>query len=572
MNLKSFFSRSFWRKFWEVLSPVERKILKAALVVLIFCLVYFLIKWYYTSTILVPEDGGTLREGLSSQPTSLNPILSQNEVDQDLASLVFSGILKSDGRGGLQNDLADSVERSDDGKIWTVKLRQDVFWQDGQQLTADDVLFTIQAIQDQESRSPWRLSWQGVEVKKFNDFTVIFELKNPFAFFEEKLKQKIIPQHIFGNIPLTNLYLSDYNFQPVGSGPYVFEKFEKGKSGFINYYQFKANPNYFLGRPHIDKLVIKFYKSEPELITAFNHREIDLLSGLNIRSLESIKMSFKEDDVILPRYFAVFFNQSISKVLSDKNVRYALNYAVDRLELIDKVFQGKAQSVEGPILAGMIGYDPELKFEYSLDEATSILAKDGWSDENGDGVLEKKLNKNDSTATPLSFKLVSPESPALIEAASLLKNQWSKIGVNVDIQIVSALELQQNYLEPRVYDALIYGNVLNQNPDPFQFWHSSQKFHPGFNLALYENAAVDKVLEDFRQIFDSQLQAADLRKFQSFILADAPAVFLFNPQYPIISAKNVYLTEMSRLNIASERYFDVQNWYVQTRRAFKTAE
>ncbi|HOX21748.1 MAG TPA: peptide ABC transporter substrate-binding protein [Candidatus Paceibacterota bacterium] len=572
MNLKSFFSRSFWRKFWEVLSPVERKILKAALIVLIFCLVYFLIKWYYTSTILVPEDGGTLREGLSSQPTSLNPILSQNEVDQDLASLVFSGILKSDGKGGLENDLADSVERSDDGKIWTVKLRQDVFWQDGQQLTADDVLFTIQAIQDQESRSPWRLSWQGVEVKKFNDFTVIFELKNPFAFFEEKLKQKIIPQHIFGNIPLTNLYLSDYNFQPVGSGPYIFEKFEKGKSGFINYYQFKANPNYFLSRPHIDKLVIKFYKSEPELITAFNHREIDLLSGLNIRSLDSIKRSFKEDDVTLPRYFAVFFNQSISKVLSDKNVRYALNYAVDRLELIDKVFQGKAQSVEGPILAGMIGYDPELKFEYSLDKAASILAKDGWSDENGDGILEKKLNKNDSAATPLSFKLVSPESPALIEAASLLKNQWAKIGANVDIQIVSALELQQNYLEPRVYDALIYGNVLNQNPDPFQFWHSSQKFHPGFNLALYENAAVDKVLEDFRQIFDSQLQAADLRKFQSFILADAPAVFLFNPQYPIISAKNVYLTEMSRLNIAAERYFDVQDWYVQTRRAFKTAD
>ena len=572
MNLKSFFSRFFWEKFWEVLSPIERKILKGALVILIFCLIYFLIKWYYTSTILVPKDGGILREGLSSQPTSLNPILSQNEVDQDLSNLVFSGLLKSDGRGGLQNDLADSVERSDDGKIWTVKLRQDIFWQDGEQLTADDVIFTIQAIQNQESRSPWRLSWQGVEVKKFNDFVVIFELKNPFAFFEEKLKQKIIPQHIFGAIPLTNLYLSDYNFQPVGSGPYIFEKFEKSKSGFINYYQFKANPNYFLGRPHIDKIVVKFYKSEPELITAFNHREVDLLSGVNIRSLDSIKRSFKEEGIILPRYFAVFFNQSISKVLSDKNVRYALNYSVNRLELIDKVFQGKAQSVEGPILAGMIGYDPALKFEYSLDKAASVLEKAGWSDDDGDGILEKKLNKSDVAATPLSFKLVSPESPGLIEAASILKNQWLKIGVNVDIQIVSALELQQNYLEPRVYDALIYGNILNQNPDPFQFWHSSQKFHPGFNLALYENAAVDKVLEEFRQIFDSQIQAVDLKKFQSFILADAPAVFLFNPQYPIISAKNVYVTEMSKLNIASERYFNVQNWYVKTQRAFKSAD
>ena len=161
MDLKRFFSRSFWEKFWEILSPTERKIIKGALLVLVFCLIYFLIKWYYTSTILVPKNGGTLREGLIGQPTSLNPILGQNEVDQDLASLVFNGILKSDGKGGLQNDLADSVERSDDGKIWTVKLRQDVFWKDVEKLTADDVIFTIQSIQKQESRSPWRLSWQG---------------------------------------------------------------------------------------------------------------------------------------------------------------------------------------------------------------------------------------------------------------------------------------------------------------------------------------------------------------------------------------------------------------------------
>jgi len=572
MNFKRFFCRSFWQKFWEVLSPTERKVLKGAIVVLIFCLLFFFIKWYYTSTILVAKDGGTLRGGAIGQPTSLNPILSQTEIDQDLTGLVFNGILKSDGRGGFQNDLADSVERSEDGKRWIVKLRQDVFWQDGQKLTADDVVFTIQSIQNSDSRSPWRLSWQGVDVQKFNDYTIIFDLKNPFAFFEEKLKQKIIPQHIFSVIPLTNLYLSDYNFQPMGSGPYIFEKFEKSKSGFINYYQFKANPKYFLGRPHIDTIIIKFYKSEPELISAFNHREIDLLAGISSHSLDSVTRSFNETDLVLPRYFAVFFNQSISKVLSDKNVRYALNYAVDRQELIDKVFRGRAQSVEGPILAGMIGYDPDIKFEYSLDKARSILENGGWSNEDDDGILEKKLNKNDKESTPLSFNLLAPESAILIETASILKNQWQKIGAEVDIQIVPALELQQNYLEPRVYDALIYGNLLNQNPDPFQFWHSSQKFHPGFNLALYENAAVDKVLEEFRQIFDPKQQAEDLKKFQSFILADAPAVFLFNPQYLIISATNVHLVEMAKLDITSERYFDIQDWYMKTRRTFKKTD
>jgi len=572
MSFKKYFSRSFWQQFWQVLSPNEKKILKAAVVVLLFCLLFFLVKWYFTNTILIPKAGGILREGFIGQPTSLNPLLAQNEVDQDLTSLVFDSILKSDGKGGYQNSLADSVQRSEDGKKWIVKLRQDVFWHDGKQLTADDVVFTIESIQNAESRSPWSLSWQGVAVEKFNDFTVIFNLKNPFAFFEEKLKQKIIPKHIFSVIPLANLYLSDYNFQPIGSGPYIFEKFEKGKSGFISTYYFKANPKYFLGRPYIDKIIVKFYKSEPELIQAFNHREIDLLSGITSRSFESLKRGYKETSIILPRYFAVFFNPSISKVLNDKNVRYSLNYAVNRQELIEKVFEGRALSVEGPILAGMNGYDPEIKYEFSLDKATDILKKGGWEDENNDGILEKKLNKNDKEPTSLNFTLTVPESASLIETASVLKNQWSKIGAKVDIQVISSAELQKNYLEPRLYDAIIYGNLLNQNADPFQFWHSSQKFYPGFNLSLYENAAVDKVLEEFRQIFDVNKQAEALKKFQSFIFADAPAVFLFNPHYYLVSIKNLHLGEIQKINLTNERYFDVHQWYFKTRRAFKTAE
>lgn len=569
MTFRRFFTRSFWRKFWEVLSATDRKILKVTSAVILVCLIFFFVKWYFANTVLVPKTGGILREGVIGQPTSLNPILSQSETDQDLVNLVFNGLVKSDGNGGWKNDIADAIEKSDDGKHWVVKLRKDVFWQDGTQLTADDVVFTIQAIQNPDSRSPWRLSWQGIDVQKFNEFTVTFDLKNPFAFFEEKLKQKIIPRHIFENVPLANLYLSDYNFQPIGSGPYVFDKFEKAKSGYINSYQFKSNPNYFNGHPYIDNYVFKFYKSEPEAIVAFNRREIDMLGGIGIQSLSNITRDYGELGITMPRYFAVFFNQSISKVLADKNVRYALNYATDRQELIDRVFKGRAQSVDGPILAGMIGYDPSIKFDYSVEQAELILDKAGWKDANGDGIREKKLSNSDKDLTPLSFKLLVPESASLIETASILKSQWAKIGVEVDIQVVSAVEFQQNYLGPRVYDALIYGNILNQNPDPFPFWHSSQKFDPGFNLALYENAAADRVLEDFRQTFDVTKQADDLKKFQSLVFADAPAVFLFNPQYEIVFIDGLGLPKIDKINLAPDKYFDVNSWYLKTRRTLK---
>ncbi|HNW96364.1 MAG TPA: peptide ABC transporter substrate-binding protein [Candidatus Paceibacterota bacterium] len=569
MDIKKFISRSYWRNFWSVLTPKEKKIFQIAAIFIIICSVFLAARWYLANTVKVAKQGGDLREGLVGQPTSLNPILAQNDVDKDLSSLVFNGLVKSDGNGGIVNDLAESIEKSDDGKKWIVHLRQDVLWHDGERFSADDVVFTIKAIKDPESRSS-STAWQGVEVQKFNEYTVVFELKNPYSFFEENLKQKIIPEHIFSAIPLANLYLSDYNFQPIGTGPFVFDKFEKSKNGFINYYKFTANEKYFQGRSYINSYTVKLYQSEPEAVKAFNSRQIDLYAGVNSNNLENIDRHYGEKDVSLARYYAVFFNQSISKVLADKNVRYALNYATNRQELIERVFDGKSKEVNGPILSDMNGYESGLNWEFSLEKANDILSKNGWKDSDGDGILEKKLSKDLDVLSLLSFRLIVPESAGLIETASILKDQWAKIGCRVEIQIVSAKELQSNYLEPRVYDALIFGNMLNYNPDPFSFWHSSQKLSPGFNLALYENSGADKVLESLRQTFDVEEQANDLKKFQSFVYSDAPAVFLFNPYYIMVSLTNLDLNNMAKLNSLSDRYYDVNHWFLKTKRVFKS--
>jgi ABC-type transport system substrate-binding protein len=112
--------------------------------------------------------------------------------------------------------------------------------------------------------------------------------------------------------------------------------------------------------------------------------------------------------------------------------------------------------------------------------------------------------------------------------------------------------------------------MLNYNPDPFSFWHSSQKLSPGFNLALYENSGADKVLESLRQTFDVEEQANDLKKFQSFVYSDAPAVFLFNPYYIMVSLTNLDLNNMAKLNSLSDRYYDVNHWFLKTKRVFKS--
>jgi len=572
MKVKYFFQKSFWQNFWQSLSDIEKKIFWGSLVLMIGSLIIGGVFWYLSNSEVVAKEGGVLVEGLVGQPTTLNPLFASNEIDQGLSSLVYSGLLKSNGKGGVMNDLADSYEKSEDGRHWVIRLRKDVVWHDGVPFTADDVIFTINAIQNPDTRSPYRVAWQGVTVTKISDYTLTFDLKNPYAFFEENLKQKIIPKHIFAEIPLANMRdLSAYNFEPIGTGPFAYEKFDATKKGYINYYIFKANPHYYDGRPFIENYIVKFYKSEAEALKAFDYHQIDVLSNVSASNLANINRSYQLYEFSLPQYFAVFLNASISKPLSDRNVRYALNYATNRKEIINEVFQGRAESVEGPILSWMPGYDPALQSVYSLDKAKQILESGGWKDLDNDGILEKVLGKNEDP-TPLKITLIVPSTDFLIQTASLLKKQWKEVGAEVEIKIVDSSDLQNNFLTTRLYDALLYGNIINQKPDLFPFWHSSQKFYPGLNLSLYENASVDRFLEEARLTTNENQYKKALANIQSLILADTPAIFLYNPKILLIAPPSLHIENLEKLDVSSERYANVYRWYVKTKRVLTNSK
>jgi len=565
-KFKYLFKKDFWKNFWNSLSHLEKEIFWAAVILIISSLIIGGIFWYYSHSTVIAKKGGDLVEGVVGQPTTLNPLFTTTEIDQSLSSLVYSGLLKSDGKGKIINYLADSYEKSEDGRHWVIRLREDVYWHDGVPFTADDVIFTINAIMNPDTGSPYRLSWQGVTITKISDYTITIDLKNPYAFFEENLKQKIIPKHIFGEIPLANMSdLSTYNFEPIGTGPFKYQKFDATKKGYINYYSFSANPSYFNGCPYIDNYIVKFYKSESEVLKAFDYHKINFIANVSASSLDKINRKYKLYQFSLPQYFAVFLNANISKPLADRNVRYALNYATNRDEIIKEVFNGLAESLDGPILPWMMGYDYNLKFEYSIDKAKQILAEGGWEDSNNDGILEKVLNKNEEPI-PLKFTLITPSTDSLIETASLLKKQWKEIGVDLEIKIVDSFELQNDYLTTRLYDALIYGNIINLKPDLFSFWHSSQKFYPGLNLALYENLNVDKYLEDARLTLDENQYKKDLKNIQSIIFADAPAVFLYNPKSLIVSVPSLHIDNLEKVGSSVEKYFNVNQWHLKTQR------
>lgn len=569
-----------WRE-WLLLPKsftfTERWLARTLTLIILLSFAGLLFNNYLIRTQTAPKIGGVYAEAVLGQPRFINPILSQtNDADRDLAELLFSGLFKYNGQGELTPDLAESYEIRDESKTYDVYLRKNAFWHDQQLLTADDVVFTLAVIQNPEYKSPLRLKWQGVEIEKIDDFAVRFKLKNVYAPFLHNLTVGIVPKHLWAGIPAVDFPLAEYNLKPVGSGPYQFKKFTKDKNGKIQSIELVRNEKFHLANgigkdqsPFIEKIVFKFYRNQEESLAAARQGETDGLNNFSMADSTSIKDNIKIYQINLPIYYAVFFNQTESKALSDKNVRLALNYAVNKQEIIDKALAGKGKPAESPLLTGWLKNIPEeKKYDFNLEKAKEILENSGWKDINNDGVREKKINK-DKEETKLEITLLTTDWPELKLTGQIIKEQWEKIGVRVNLETINPLTIQQDHIRPRRYQAILFGEILGADPDPFAFWHSSQRKDPGLNLALYQNKKADELLEQGRQILDKQKRLEKYDEFQKILLEDAPAVFLYSSYYLYPVNEKVKGINIEKLPTPSQRFSQIENWYIKTKRVGK---
>jgi peptide/nickel transport system substrate-binding protein len=535
------------------------------LVVLLISLVTWAIFFYRSKTITIPDFGGEYIEGIVGQPLHINSVLAaSNDTDADISQIIYSSLLKYNNKSELVNDLAESWEISEDKTTYTVKIRQDATWHDGEKVTASDVLFTLNLINNPDYKSPLRGNWQGVETSQKGDYTVIFKTQNPYVGFVHNLTFGILPKHIWESIPADKFHLTDLNLEPIGSGPYKYANFQKDSDGNILSYKLNANPNYYAGKPFISKITFNFYGDEEEAIKAYNNKEIMGLGGITPSKTTSIKLpqSTVLYEITSPRYFTVFLNQTKSVALANDEVREALLLATNRKEIINQVLSGKGQPVYSPILPGMVGYQENLgKIAFDLNKANDLLDKNGWK-RGEDGIRAK----ND---TVLEFSLITTEWEELVKTAKILKKQWEKLGVRINLNILSISDLQQNYIRPREYDALLFGQVLGADPDLYSFWHSNQKKDPGLNLALFGEEETDKLIEEGRVEFDKEKRSEKYKKFQEKLAKEIPAIFLYSPNYLFIINKKVKGVNISSLPIPSRRFSQIETWFIATDRIWK---
>jgi len=519
----------------------------------------------------VPSRGGTLMEGVVGNPRFINPVLAISEADKNLVALLYSGMVRITPEGKTENNLAEAVTISDDRRIYTVRIHEDARFHDGTPVTADDIIFTIQKITDPSIKSPLRGNWEGITMGKIDEKTVSFTLKQAYTPFIYNLTVGILPKHIWKNVSLDEFSFSQFNTLPIGSGPYKVERVERNSGGIPNFYRLTPFENVSNKAPFIKNLAFRFYPSEMALIEAFNTGEIESISGISPERIPELQTdSSRIISSPLPRVFAVFFNQSQSKVFLNKEVRQALNLASPREKIVEKILGGYATAIAGPMPAGIYSRtsakENKLMPDERLETAKELLAKAGWRANLETGILEKKST---SGTISLSFAISTGDASELQQVARELVATWQKLGAKIDVLIFETGDLNQNVIRPRNFDALLFGEVVGRDADLYPFWHSSQRTDPGLNIALYTNSRADQYLDNARSSDDPKEIEESYEVFAKELEADQPAVFLYTPSFLYVMPDKVKAIDLNSLTVPQDRFLSITDWYIETDRIWK---
>ncbi|MEK7572551.1 MAG: ABC transporter substrate-binding protein [Patescibacteria group bacterium] len=520
----------------------------------------------------VPMKGGSISEGIVGTPRFINPILAFSDADDDLVSLIYSGLMRKDAKGNLIPDLAEKYEISKDELSYVFILKNNVYFHDGEPVTIEDIIFTINEVKNPIIKSPKKANWDGVSVEKIDDKTIKFTLKQPYASFLENLTLGIIPEHLWINSPIE---INNLNINPIGSGPYKIKNVSKQSSGVINYYNLVAFNKFSLGEPYIEKITLHFYANENDLIAALEKGEVEQISSITPKNAEILKeKNYIVESSILPRVFGLFFNQNQNQLFTNRNIIQAINKAIGKDKIVREVLSEYGVAIDDPIPPNMIGYQKlskknKLSREEILSEAKNILKKDGWK-KGIDVFLEKTTTvKGKKTTIRLEFSISTSNALELAKTAELIKQDLEVVGIKVDVKTFEVGNLNQYVIRPRKYDALLFGQIITHETDLFAFWHSSQRKDPGLNVAIYTNAKVDKILEDAFTLTDKKSRIKKYAQFEDEIKKDMPAIFLYSPKFIYVISKNVKGLSLDHINSPADRFLNSYLWYMNTDSVWK---
>ncbi len=494
----------------------------------------------YASDVFV--DGGSYVEATVGRVSSMNPLFATTNSEKVLSKLMFATITEVDYSGNPGLGLIKSLRAEENGKIWKIKLRDNLKWSDGEPLTNEDILFTIGLIQNPAVKSIYESNLAGVSVSENEEGEIIFTLPSAYADFATALEIPVVPKHELEDAVVKNLIEDEFSNAPVTSGPFAFNALQSMTTSDEEVVYLTANPNYYLGKPMLNSFAVHTYADKNSVINAVNNGAVTAtaeLSGLEADKVAS-QAFYKKDSGIAAGVF-MFFNTSNAS-LRNANLRAAIRRGLDISAI--RTAAPNTIALDYPFINSQIQLSnyPQIP-NYDFEAAKTAI----------DGIIGE---------SPLSLEIATVNSGYLPVVSEVIKEQLASLGIEVKVTVYEETQdFIANIIAKRNYDILIYEIELGADPDPLPYYHSSQASAAGLNLSNYNNTLVDDLLIGARETLDPTLRAKKYESFLSHWVTDVPAIGLYQANLTYIFNKNVrvYGNDV-RLVTAIDRFSDILNY------------
>ncbi len=498
--------------------------------------------WYTQSySVQAYVGGGTYIEATTGNVNSLNPLFATTNSERVLSKLMFATLTTIDYSGHVGLGLAESVTPDSDGKVWTVTLKDDLKWSDGEPITLDDVLYTIDVVRDNAINTSYASNFSGVKVERKGD-ALVFTLPSSYADFASTLIVPILPSHILKDVSASKLLEHSFSTSPVTSGAFSFNATQSLTSSGEKIIYLTANSNYYKGAPMLNSFAVHTYNTTGDIVTALSNGEVTASAELSAvdGDLLSSDLVYEKQTTISNGVFA-FLNTT--GLLADTGVRQAVRQGIN-MKQVRSVLENE-QSLDYPILQSEIELNnyPAIP-EYNLEAAKAAIATAGLAGE--------------------TLQLATISTGYFPELASEFEAQLEKIGFDVEVAIYNpGQEFLINVVRPRSYDILLYEIELGPDPDLFVYYHSSQASTSGLNLSNYHNTLADDSILAARSTMNLSLRIAKYETFLRQWVNDVPAIGIYQASLTYYFNKNARaFSEDDRLVYATDRFVDVENWAV----------
>lgn len=506
-----------------------------------------------------PAYGDWLVEVTDAEPPHLNTLLAtEDATGAYIAAHIFDTLLDvNHDTLEMKANLATDWETSEDHLEYTFHLRDDVTFSDGVPLTAQDVKATYDLIMNPKNDTlDLRNYLQDIEdVQVPDDYTIRFVMSKPY--FRHLLVLgglEVYPAHIY-----TKGNLNDHpnNRRPIGSGPYVFDRWDTGQQIVL-----RRNDNYWGKKAYIDKHVFKIITDQNAAFQALERHDVDIYQQIQpekwVRKASSPKFEREFQKLVLdspvPGYLSRFnyIGWNMRKPqFSDERVRQALCMLFDRDLIIQEVWYGYGTKIISSIYPKQPEYNHDIKpWPFDPDRAKQLLDEAGWVDTNGDGIRDKDGQK-------FEFELsYATEVDEYNQLGAVYQEELRRAGIRMSLNPIEWATFSQRVHE-RQFDACMLAWLTTLMPDPYQLWHSSQA-ESGSNYPGFKNAEADKILEDARTEFDHEKRIQMYHRFQEILHEEQPYLFLYSR--PALAA----LDKRFHGVVIHKDGIDPEEWWVPT--------